>query len=251
MFRRVLIGAATVLAAGVVVVDRVAASVAGGRVADRLQRTESLEEPPTVTFGGFPFLFQALGGNYSDVAVTARDLRRGPVLIARIEARLHGVRLRLLDALRGRLGAVTVDSVEATALFRYPDLAAALANCQVTISEDNGGIRLHAAVMIFGQRLAGSALGDVRVDREQLTFVPRDFSLDAGGRTVRLSPALAAALTYSVPVNLPFGLRLMSVQQTPDGLLVHAFGTALVLRPDAAEDESRGPVGHRSQMYVL
>lgn len=251
MLRRVLIRAATVLAAGAVAVDRLAAAVAGGQVADRMQGTESLARPPAVTFGGGPFLLQALRGRYADVSVIARDVCRGPVLVARIEARLHGVRLGLLDALRGRLGAVAVDSVEATALLRYADLAAALPNRAVTISEDNGRIRLHGAVVLFGQRLAGTALGEIRVEGHRLTVVPRDFALDAGGRAVTLNPALAAALTYSVPINLPFGLRLRSVLPTPEGLIVAAYGTALVLPADAGRAARSGPVGHRRRMYVL
>ena len=190
MFRRVLIKTAAVLAAGAVAVDRLAAAVAGGRVADRIASSESLADPPTVSFGGGPFLIQALRGRYTDVSVTARDLRRGPVLIARIEARLHGVRLRLVDALRGRLGAVAIDSAQATALLRYPDLAAALPNRAITLSEENGRIRLHGAAVVFGQRIAGSALGEIVLDGHRLTIVPRDFTLDAGGRTVALNSTL-------------------------------------------------------------
>ncbi len=251
MFRRVLIKTAAVLAAGAVAVDRLAAAVAGRRVADRIASSESLADPPTVSFGGGPFLIQALRGRYTDVSVTARDLRRGPVLIARIEARLHGVRLRLVDALRGRLGAVAIDSAQATALLRYADLAAALPNRAITLSEENGRIRLHGAAVVFGQRIAGSALGEIVLDGHRLTIVPRDFTLDAGGRTVALNPTLAAALTYAVPVNLPLGLRLRSVQPRPEGVLVQAFGDALVLPAGLGSARVPGRFAATGGKYVL
>ena len=230
MFRRVLVGVATILAAGAVVVDRVAASVAGNHVADRLQRSASLPHPPTVSFGGFPFLTQALRGRYSDVSVTAADVHRGPVRVTRVDARLHGVRLPLAGVLRGTIDEVPVDSAEATGLFRYADLSAAVPNSRLTISEENGHLRLHGTTAVFGVSLSGSAFGEVRVDGDRLTIAPQNFTLDAGGRTMALNPALAAAFTYSVPINLPFGLQLRSVQPRPEGLLVTATGSSLVLR---------------------
>ncbi|MEP6463669.1 MAG: DUF2993 domain-containing protein [Frankiaceae bacterium] len=230
MFRRVLVGVAVVLSAGAVAVDRVAASVAGKQVAKRLQTAESLPSTLKVTLGGFPFLTQALRGRYHDVSVTATDVRRGSVLVARIDARLHGVRLGLREALGGSIDAVPVDSVDATALFRYADLSAAVPNGRLTITEDHGRIRLHGATVVFGQRISGSGLGEVSVEANRLTIVPVDFTLDTGGRTMVLNPALAAALTYSVPINLPFGLTLRSVQPRSEGLAVQAVGNAIVLR---------------------
>jgi LmeA-like phospholipid-binding len=230
VFRRLLLGVAVALTAGAVAVDRIAASVAAGQVADRLQSSESLASRPKVTFNGFPFLTQAIRGRYRDVSVSATDVRRGPVVISRLDAHLHGVRLRLVDALRGTVGTEPVDAVEATALLRYADLSAALPNRRLTLADDNGRIRLRGAVTVFGKSLSGSALGQVRVESDRLTILPRHITLDAGGATLALNPALAAALTYSVPINLPFGLKLRSVQPQPDGLLVHTSGDRIVLR---------------------
>lgn len=204
--------------------------MAGGQVGKRLQSAESLAVPLTVTIGGFPFLTQALRGRYSDVAVTATDVRRGQVTAARIDARLHGVRLGLMDALRGTVEEIPVDSVDATALFRYADLAAAVPSSRITLSESNGRIRLHGAVELFGQRFAGFGHGEVRLDGNRLSIVPRDFTLDPGGRTIAVNPALAAALTYTTPINLPFGLQLRSVSPKPEGLEVQANGSSIVLR---------------------
>lgn len=230
MFRRLLIGAAVVLSAGAIAVDRVAASVAAGEVAKRVQSTEKLASPPKVSFGGFPFLTQALRGRYREVSVVATQVRRGPVVVDRIDAQLHDVQLGLMDALRGAVDAVPVESVEATALFRYSDLSAAIPNSRLTLSEDNGRVRLHGAVVLFGVSVSGFAVGEIQVQNDRLTIVPRDFTLDAGGRTMALNPALAAALTYSVPINLPFGLRLRSVSPQPEGLLVQTSGSSIVLR---------------------
>lgn len=230
MFRRLLFGVAVVLSAGAVAVDRVAASMAADTVAQRLATQESLASPPTVTFGGFPFLTQAIRGRYREVSVVVTEIRRGPLLVARLDAQLRGFRLTLAQALRGTVAEVSVDAVEATALFRYADLSAALPNERLSLTEDNGRIRLHGSIVVLGQRLAGSALGDIRVERNRLTIVPRDFTLDAGGRKINLSGSVAAALTASVPVNLPFGLQLRSVQPQPDGLLVRTSGSSIVLR---------------------
>jgi hypothetical protein len=59
-----------------VVADRVAVNVAEDRVAQQVQSSGRLAGPPTVDIGGFPFLTQAVAGDYSDVRLqlSADDL---------------------------------------------------------------------------------------------------------------------------------------------------------------------------------
>jgi len=229
VFRRLLSGAVAVVPTGLAAADRVTATVVAGLVADRIRTQEALPTSPTVTIGGFPFLTQALCGTYSDVRVTVAELRRGSVALTDLTAHLHGVRVPLANVLRGSVRDVPVDDADAKALLTYADLTAALPAERLSLSEQDGRVRLHGSVMVFGQRLAGSAVGEVRVEGNRLTIIPHNITLDVGPTSLALGPAYAAALTYSTTLTLPFGLRLGEVAIQPDGLRLSASGQGLVL----------------------
>ena len=68
--RKLIIGIVFLLGLGLVA-DFGAAAYAEYRVSRELRTGASLESDPEVTFNGFPFLTQALGGKYKDVYVRA------------------------------------------------------------------------------------------------------------------------------------------------------------------------------------
>lgn len=230
MIRRLLFGFVLILLVALLAGDRIAARIAAGRVADRLRTQESLSRTPKVTFGGFPFLTQALRGRYRDVHVVATDVERDGLRIASIDAHLRGVHLMFPEAMNGGVSGVPVDRVDAVALVRYADLTAALPNRNLVLSGDHGRVRMRGSVDIFGSRYSGSALGDVQVGSTRLTIVPRDITLGTGGANITLPPEVNAALTYSANVTLPFGLTLRSVTPGTSGLQLHAAGRSVVLR---------------------
>lgn len=230
MFRRLLLGLLLLLLIAFVAVDRLAATTAAGKVGDRLRTEESLASTPKVTFGGFPFLPQALRGTYRDVHVVATDVRRGRLRLASVDAHLRGVHLSLSQALRGAVDGVRVDRVDGDALVRYADMTAALPNRDITLRGDKGQLRMQGSVELFGQRYSGSALGVVSVRPRELTIVPRDIRLGSGALNITVPPAVTGALTYTTPVMLPFGLQLRSVTPRSDGLLIRAAGSSVVLR---------------------
>ena len=71
--RRVLIVVA-VLAVLLVGADRAAVWAAQRGLAAAIQQSQDLAETPEVHIGGFPFLTQAISGNYQQVDVTVADL---------------------------------------------------------------------------------------------------------------------------------------------------------------------------------
>lgn len=228
MLRRLLVLA--VLALVLFAVDRGSAALAGRLVGQRIQRAEGLSTAPAVHFGGFPFLTQVAAGRYTDLQVTATDIRRGDLRIARLTAHLRDVRVPAGDLISGRLSAVPVGSVDAQALVRYADLSAALTGRQVSFRDAAGRLRLSTVVRLFGTAYRLVATGAVAASGARLAITPNDLQASAGGMTVQLAPQFGRALAVAVQVPLPFGLQLSGARVTTGGLVLDAAGRNITVR---------------------
>ncbi|MDX6224223.1 MAG: hypothetical protein QOE64_599 [Frankiales bacterium] len=198
-----------VLVGGLVVVDRLAVHSAQRQIAVGIRASQGLSSTPTVTISGFPFLTQVVNGRYSEVDISGVGLVRGRLRASRVDAELRGVDLALGDALRGRVGAVPVDSVTLTAALPWTTLQA-VAPEPVGLSAAHGGVRVVSSVS--GRTLVFTA--DAMLQGGQIVLVPREVA----GRTVRLGAP-----------DLPFGLRLTKVRVTNAGLVVSAAGRRVVV----------------------
>lgn len=234
--RRLLV-ALVVLAGLLVVADRVALIVAERRVASRIRTTERLASTPTVEIHGFPFLTQALDGRFTDLEVRARGLRPDTeilgadnVRVDRATARLRGAHLRLTDALRGDVTRLPVDVVDADAVLTYADLSAALPERHLSFSTADGRLRLRGEVTVLGEQYAASGLGSLEASGDRLTVTPQGVEVDAGPVGLAVTPGIVQALSFTVHVQLPFGLRLADVRVAEDGLHLSASGRDVVLR---------------------
>jgi hypothetical protein len=107
--------------------DRVAAGIAGGQAASRLQTSQGLAATPSVRFAGFPFLTQAVSGTYSDIVVDIDGLTRDGLRLQHIRAHLQGVHAPLSRLRNGTLASLPVNHAAATVTLTYADLDAYLA----------------------------------------------------------------------------------------------------------------------------
>lgn len=224
-----------IMAGLLVLADRGLAAVAGNATANRVARHEGLSEDPEVTFRGFPFLTQAVRGDFQAVDVTVRDLERNGLVIDRIDAHLEGVRIDLGDALGGRVGAVPVREGDATVRLTYGDL-------QSYLSTRPGNLRL---VTKAGRVVVVTSFGIPRVGTVDVEGTPR---VSVAGRTVRVTVSqmrrsdggggLAAALaaqaasraSFSIPLgSLPFGITAASAELTDTALLIQATAEGIVV----------------------
>lgn len=213
-----------------VAADRVAAHVAEGQVANQIAQKGGLHGKPTVQIGGFPFLTQALAGNYRDVhiALTADELGQPAGTAA--DVHLRGVKVPLSSVISRSVSEVPVDRIDGTATLSYPLLAAQIGP-DTTLSKEGDQLRITRTVDLLGQRVKLTAAGQVTLKGNDLVVDVQKAS--AAGVTLPSSVVDRASnmldLRYTVPA-LPFGLQLTTVTPEDDGVRVTVQGQQTVLR---------------------
>jgi hypothetical protein len=213
-----------------VVADRVAVGFAEDRVAQELASKGGLAGTPSVDIAGFPFLTQAVAGDYEDVRIslTAADL--GQPAGTRADVRLQGVHVPLSSVLSGSVHEVPVDRIEGTATLSYSLLAAQLGG-DTTLRQEGDGLRITKTVEVLGRTLPLTAVGTVTLDGNDLVVDVQKASgagVDVPGFLVdRVSHLLD--IRYTVP-ELPFGLQLTSVEPGPHGVDITVAAQDTVLR---------------------
>jgi hypothetical protein len=227
--RRILIVIAVIIGV-LIAADRITEAIAGNVVAKQVQRSQHLVSKPSVSFGGFPFLTQAIGGRYSRIDVTIKGLHPDGQRIAQVNAHLHGVRIPLGDALSGNVQQIPVDSVTATGRLDYADLTRTIEGVKLTVSPaPNNEVKVSGELSEFGVDIPASALCSVIAQGNQITVSVR--SVDVAG--ISLNPGLTATVAdtfgFTRHLPLPFGLHLTGVQSKSNGLEIGAAGSGLVL----------------------
>jgi hypothetical protein len=212
-----------------VVADRVGVRIAEKQVAAQIRTQGHLAGAPTVDITGFPFLTQAIAGNYRDVhiALTAADL--GQPAGTSADVSLRGVRVPLSDVLSGSVQKIPVDSVDGTATLSYALLSAKLGG-DTTLRREGNGLRITKTVNVAGFTLPLTAAGTVRLSGNDLVIDVQKASgvgVDVPGFLVdRVSDLLD--LRYAIPA-LPFGLKVTGVQPGATGVEVSVAATDTVL----------------------
>jgi hypothetical protein len=213
-----LLIALVVLVGLAVVADRVAVGIAEDQVAKQVAAKGGLSGKPSVDIAGFPFLTQAIAGDYHDVRIslTAADLDQPAG--TRADVRLHGVQVPLSSVLSGSVSSVPVDRIDGTATLSYALLAAQLGG-DTTLRREGNGLRITKTVEVLGQTLPLTATGTVTLDGNDLVVDVQQ----AAGAGVDIPGALVGRVSdlldirYTVPA-LPFGLQLTSVTPGKDGV---------------------------------
>ena len=133
--RRLLI-ALVVLAALLVVADRVGVVLAQRALANQIRTELQLDQTPEVSIRGVPFLTQALSGSYREVRVKLPDVDSGALQNIGVDAKLVGVRAPLGDVLRRQLDEVPVDRITGDLTIGYAELARASGIAGLRITRD-------------------------------------------------------------------------------------------------------------------
>jgi hypothetical protein len=227
-----------VLAGVLVAVDYAAAAVAESAVSRQMREQIGLVDDPSVRINGFPFLTQALAGEYRSVDVDADRIAVGPLRDVEVRAQLRGVQAPLGELLGSGPRTVLVEEADGVVRIGAPDLErllpgvdklriesvdeAALENA----ADEGGDPSLAAIDPRFAARLVGttSVLGSddeiaviavLQLSDGMVEIVPRDVRL--GGTDADPLPAPVQQLlarTFRVRVN-PGALPL---QVTPTKL---------------------------------
>jgi hypothetical protein len=212
-----------------VVVDRVGVGIAEGRVAEQIAARGQLAGRPDVDIGGFPFLTQAVAGEYEDVRVQLTADELGQPAGTSADVSLHGVHVPLSDVLGGSVEQIPVDRVDGTATLAWPLLAAQLAG-DTTLAAEGDGVRVTTTVEVLGFALDLTASGSLALDGSDVVIDVQDAAAGSVGVpdvVVREAEDLLD-LRYPVPA-LPFGLQLTGLRPTADGVTIDVEARDTVL----------------------
>jgi hypothetical protein len=220
-----------VVAALLLAADRVALLVADRVVAGQLQTAGELSVKPSVSFGGFPFLTQAVRGRYSSVDVSASDVSAGADRLSQFDASLTGLRLPLSAALSGDVTRVPVDVVDARVVLSYADLQRRLRDRRLALTAGPSGLlRVTGTVRVLGRDLSAAALSSVRLSGTSVVVTAQRFEVGSAPADRLISAALSNRLDFTVRIGkLPYGLALTGVRVRASGIEATAAGRDTVL----------------------
>lgn len=229
-----------VLAGLLVALDFGAAAAAEYHVSQLMRSELALPADPAVRINGFPFLAQAVSGDYRDVTVSAEGIQYG-VLKLGVRAELHQVRVPLSALLGGSAVGIRVEDAEGTVLIQPADLANLLGVRALRVEEvseseldtlrsqaaaDPSGssgeaaalaavdpdhaVRLVATTAVAGQHVEVSVIAILDLVAGKIQITARDLRV-SGGRADEALPrsarhALLTAFTTRIdPGRLPLG----------------------------------------------
>ncbi|MEU2157733.1 DUF2993 domain-containing protein [Streptomyces sp. NPDC019396] len=200
----------SVVLAALPVADRVAASVAEERLADRIAgQQKSVVGTPEVSIDAFPFLLSSAEGTFPEVAVRA-DAVTGEGRPVRASLELHEV--------SEKGDGYTAASADARFTVPLSSLGDGLGE-GTSLSADDGRLRIDR--QIFGLQLTIHA--ELRLSGRTISMVPVAASF-AGSRIDPSSPRITEAFKdreRTVP-ELPVGLAPTRVAVTDDGVVLYA-----------------------------
>jgi hypothetical protein len=171
------------------------AAAAEYQVSKKMRTQLGLADDPSVTIHGFPFVTQAVAGDYSDITVEADGVPvKDTLRDLGVKADLRHVRVALSDLLSGTAKSVTIDEVDGQVKIRAADVGRLLdlpdlsiepvqvsevindgikpAKSQITDS-NTAGVQLSATVDIAGQKTKVTTLGLISLIRGQVQVTPK------------------------------------------------------------------------------
>ena len=135
--RRLLIIVIVVVAV-LVAADFGTAAAAEYQISKRMRTELNLTSDPSVDIKGFPFITQALGGDYQDISVQASGVPVGNTLRdLEVDADLKNVRIPFSDVLSGNFSALTVDEVDGQVQISGSDLGRLIGVPDLTINPES------------------------------------------------------------------------------------------------------------------
>ena len=228
---RKILTALVVLLVLLVVVDRGASALAARTIATELQRSGPLAQRPDVTIGGFPFLTQALRGDYDRIEVQAQRVPAGDDLVlADLTAVLTGVQLSVSSALSAGVKRVPVATIDARARLSFADLARRSGNRTLTVSGAGDQVRVRGSVQILGRMVTADALSTVTLQAGVVVVTAQSFEVGNTAADAVLTRALQGRFDLRVPIGtLPYGLVVTGIAVEPAGIVLLAKARDSVL----------------------
>ncbi|MGN9787087.1 LmeA family phospholipid-binding protein [Nonomuraea sp. ZG12] len=205
-----------------VVVDRVAVAGVQRDLANRIAASADLDNAPTVTIEGIPFLTQAVSGHYPEVRFDLGTVRYGDVPVSGLRGAAYGVTAPLADVLQNRA-----------------DIRAERLTVRGTLSRATIDAHAPKGVKITGngERLVASGELTVGANKVKFDAEMRVELVDGGIRLQAekiegVPDQVAGFVNYTIPFQgkLPFDVKVTGVRNVADGLEFTAEATDVPLR---------------------
>jgi hypothetical protein len=217
--RKGLVFGLIILIGLVIAADRVGLMVAEKEIAKNVAAQSELDHNPKVSIKGFPFLTQALGGDYDEIDVHIGDMVQLGVHLKDAEVVLKGVHAPLSDAVHGDASKIVADSATSIATVGYDEVDKEAPN-GMKVSAKGTALQVHGPVTVLGFTRTVTATVTVQPSGRSVRVVPQ--SVKTSGATIPMA-LVQQAFTFTVPVKgLPLGSKISDVTVQPDGLRVSA-----------------------------
>lgn len=212
-----LIFAAVVLVAA----DRIGVRVAQDQIGRQVAAQYNLRQQPDVTIHGFPFLTQAVGGEYEHIEVSIGDWTERGVTVSGVKVDMRGVSAPLSEVSQGSAANVTARTATASAVVPYDVIQKEAPKEVRRIGPKGDDLTVDLTGSILGFPLSGTAVVQVEPTAKGIAISP--VSVGSDGAVQIPLVAVKRQLTWVVPVSdLPVGSRISEIRPTPDGLRVAA-----------------------------
>ncbi len=252
--RRLLI-VVIVVAAVLVAADFGLAAAAEYQVSKQMRGELNLTSDPSVDIEGFPFITQAIGGDYRDISVSANGVAVNSTLRdLEVDADLKNVRISLSDVLSGDFSALTIDEVDGQVQIKASDLGRLLGIPDLTIYPESldfiegygvdekqqqiqqvtgntnnttAGIGLSGTVDIAGAQTTVSVFGLISLEGSDIVVKPTKLELSNSSITGLIPDAIEKPIlsqfthTFSPSdLPLPFSVTPVGVEVQPGTVIV-------------------------------
>lgn len=193
---RKLIIAALVVGGLLVAADFALAAIGEYQVAQKMREKFGLSEDPSVRINGFPFITQAIGGDYRDIEISATGVPvRDQLRDLEIRANLKHTRIGLSDLLAGNTRGAKIDQVLGSVKIKANDLNLVVNQVtpftDMTIEPDKrtrvtdgqpdptvAAVKLSGKTKVAGRDLRITAYGTVSLVNGQVMIAVNDVELD-------------------------------------------------------------------------
>jgi hypothetical protein len=261
-----------VLAAVLVGADYGLAAAAEYQVSKRMRTELDLASDPSVDIHGFPFITQALSGDYRDISINATGVPAKDTLRdLEIDADLHDVRVKLSDLLSGNVSSIRVDEVDGQVKVKASDVGRLLKLPDLTINPvsldtvlgvgaqdaeeqkeklqnpgdpnpmaSQAGVELSATIELAGEKTAVNAFGVISLSHGAVVITPKKLQLSNGLVSGQIPDGvlqgfahLFAAQLSSATLPLPFQVQATGVDVESGALVVQGKADNLVINSSA------------------
>jgi len=202
----------------VIAADRGAKYAAESAVSKQLAASYDLSPAPDVSVTGFPFLTQAISGNYDQIDVKMAEVSRDDLTVQNVNAHLYGVNAPISEVINNARN-ITASRADGTALVPYSLVKKRLPD-GFTVKPDGSKLKVSGKAQALGVSVPVTATVKLSVGQEGVVAKPSNITV-AGGRVP--GSVVANQIGFVVPVqDLPMHLKIQDVQVKPNGLQVSA-----------------------------